>query len=73
MQGFPRENPDTKNVESLQEDSVQWIELSERLLRKVQELECLMEEVRSDMEAYRAAREEWHIWHQEWKKVREVG
>ena len=59
-------------MESLREnESEQWIELSERLFARVRELEELMLEVRSDLAEYRRIREEWQRWHEKWKQSRE--
>ncbi|WP_246051855.1 hypothetical protein [Leptospira idonii] len=72
MQGFPGGEPDTKKVEPfLSSDPAQIAVLSERLLERVRELEELMEQVRTDLDQYRVAREEWQIWHSAWKRARE--
>lgn len=72
-QGIPFQMPDIQNVESFSDkDYVQWIEISERLLLRVRELEELMLEVRTDLKTYRRVREEWRKCHEEWKQSREA-
>jgi DNA polymerase IIIc chi subunit len=72
-QGIPKILPDIEIVESFSnQESAQWIELSDRLFARVRELEELMEEVRSDLEAYRIIREKWQRYHEEWKQSREA-
>lgn len=52
--------------------SEEWASLTERLFVRVQELEELMAEVRSDLEVYRVVREDWQRWHEEWKNARDT-
>ncbi|MDZ4725636.1 MAG: hypothetical protein SH817_05740 [Leptospira sp.] len=54
------------------QESAQWTILTERLFKRVRELEELMDEVRSDLETYRIVREEWYKYHEEWKQAREA-
>lgn len=50
------------------ENQEEWEALTLRLFRRVEELESLMREVRSDLAKYRAVREEWQKWHTTWKE-----
>ncbi|MCW7464699.1 hypothetical protein EHQ96_10535 [Leptospira levettii] len=50
------------------ENQEEWEALTLRLFRRVEELELLMQEVRSDLTRYRAVREEWYLWHSAWKE-----
>ncbi|MDF3820592.1 hypothetical protein P3G55_11810 [Leptospira sp. 96542] len=50
-------------------NEMEWISLSHRLFKKVEELEILMEEVRSDLDRYRTIRNEWMVWHTRWKEM----
>ncbi|MCT8333425.1 hypothetical protein NUH30_07055 [Leptospira sp. 85282-16] len=52
----------------LDQNQEEWEALTLRLFRRVEELESLMLEVRSDLVRYRAVREEWYHWHSAWKE-----
>jgi hypothetical protein len=66
-------SPDIETVEtSSSKEAMKWIAVSERLFARVRELEELMQEVRSDLAAYRSVREQWQRCHEEWKQSRKV-